>query len=146
MDMDIECGGHPFEALDIRRIAILPDVAPVGRTIYFGSERSGVCHIWRMDMDGSNASQVTRGGGQEWSALSPDGKWLFFVPVNMNNPLSIWVLALPARTPVRVGDLKAVFALSISPDGHWLSVDYADERFLPPAGVEIVLTEPALNL
>jgi Tol biopolymer transport system component/DNA-binding winged helix-turn-helix (wHTH) protein len=133
-----DADGRNPKRLTFGGVAMMPTLPPDGRTIYFGSERSGACHIWRMNIDGSEAKQVTRGSGEEWASLSPDGKWLYFVPVNMNNPLSIWKMAMPSGTPVRVGDLKDVFGPSISPDGQWLSVDYADERFLPPAGVGIM--------
>jgi len=119
-------------------VAIAPELAPDGRTIYFGSERGGMCHIWRMDIDGSNASQVTHGSGEQFAAVSPDGQWLLYSSINLTGPSSIWKMALPSGTPVRLGDLKDAAAPAISPDGQWLSFAYTDERFQPPAGVGIM--------
>jgi len=117
-------------------VAISPEVAPDGRTIYFGSERSGACHIWRMDMDGGNASQVTHGSSEQCAAATPDGKWLLYESF-MRGP-SIWKMALPSGTPVRLGDLKRAWWPVVSPDGQWFSLNYEDQRFEPPAGVGIM--------
>src|SRR5262249_18233270 len=38
-----------------------PAISPDGRTIVFQSNRSGVQHLWRMDLDGSNQVQLTNG-------------------------------------------------------------------------------------
>jgi hypothetical protein len=88
--------------------------------------------------DGSNASQVTRGGGEQASAVSPDGKWLLYAAFSMTGPSSIWKMPLPAGTPVRLGDLKDASFPSISPDGRWFSLVYTDERFHPPSAVGIM--------
>lgn len=130
-------GANP-KRLTFGGVAIAPEVAPDGRTIYFGSERGGMCHIWRIDIDGNNASQVTHGRGEQRAAVSPDGRWLLYESFSLTGPASIWKMALPSGTPVRLSDLKDASAPSISPDGQWLSVAYADERFQPPAGVGIM--------
>jgi WD40 repeat protein len=119
-------------------VAIDPEVAPDGRTIYFGSERSGACHIWRMDTDGSNASQVTHGQSEESAAVSPDGKWLLYDVFSFTGSSSIWKMPLPSGTPVRMGDLKDASAPSIAPDGQSFSLSYNDDRFHPAAGVGIM--------
>jgi len=119
-------------------VAIAPEVAPDGRTIYFGSERSGACHIWRMDMDGNNASQVTHGHGEQCAAATPDGKWLLYESFSLAGPPSIWKMALPSGTPVRLGDLKSASGPVVSPDGQWFSLNYEDQRFEPPTGVGIM--------
>ena len=130
-------GANP-KRLTFGGVAIHPEVVPDGRTIYFGSERSGACHIWRMEIDGSNASQVTRGSGERFAAVSPDGKWLLYESFSFTGTSSIWKMALPSGTPVRLGDLKDASVPSISRDGQWFSVVYTDERFHPPAGVGIM--------
>jgi Tol biopolymer transport system component/DNA-binding winged helix-turn-helix (wHTH) protein len=72
------------------------DVAPGwsadGRSIYFGSNRSGSWQIWKVAVDGNQApQQITTNGGMI-SMASPDGRWLYFskyaVPGIWRQPLS----------------------------------------------------------
>jgi tricorn protease-like protein len=53
---------------------IKPIVASDGRSIVFSSNRSGVNHLWRMNIDGSDQKQLTQieGGYAECAAL--DGR------------------------------------------------------------------------
>jgi Tol biopolymer transport system component len=56
----------------------LPSWSRDGRSIYFGSIRSGRQEIWRMDTGGGGVRQVTTGGGSA-PVESPDGRTLYFV-------------------------------------------------------------------
>lgn len=54
-----------------------PEFSPCGRYIYFNSTHSGLMQIWRMDADGANLQQLTRGQANHWFPhISPDGKTL----------------------------------------------------------------------
>ena len=130
--------GSDPKRLTFGGVAIDPEVSPDGRTIYFGSERSGACHLWRMDLDANESSQVTRGSGEEGASVSPDGKWLLYESFSFTGDSSIWKMPLPSGTPVRLGDLKNAEFPSVSPDGQWVSVAYRDERFVPREGVGIL--------
>ncbi len=57
-----------------------PDYSPDGQYIYFNSVRTGLMQIWRMKTDGSEQTQITNDGYNNWFAHpSPDGKWLVFL-------------------------------------------------------------------
>ncbi|HMZ20700.1 MAG TPA: transporter, partial [Blastocatellia bacterium] len=57
-----------------------PDYSPDGQYIYFNSVRTGLMQIWRMKPDGSEQTQITKDGYNNWFAHpSPDGKWLAFI-------------------------------------------------------------------
>jgi YD repeat-containing protein len=70
-------GGQP------RRLTSDPaeDVAPSwsrdGKSIYFGSTRSGAMQIWKVTVEGGQATQVTKQGGFE-GFESTDGKLLYY--------------------------------------------------------------------
>jgi Tol biopolymer transport system component len=119
-------------------VAIAPEISPDGDTIYFGAERGGMCHLWRMDIDGSNASQVTHGRGEQGATVSPDGKWLVYEAFSLTGPPSVWKMALPSGSPERLGNLKSMGAPSISPDGQWLAVSYSDEHIRPASGTALM--------
>jgi Tol biopolymer transport system component len=55
-------------------------VAPNGKWILFGSERSGKMELWKMNPDGSNPEQITHLDGQEpgGSFVFRDGKTIIF--------------------------------------------------------------------
>ncbi len=57
-----------------------PEFSPDGKWIYFNSDRTGLMQIWRMQPDGTNLTQVTNDGYNNWFAHpSPDGKTLVMV-------------------------------------------------------------------
>lgn len=62
-----------------------PEYSPDGQYIYFNSVRSGLMQIWRMKPDGSEQTQITKDGYNNWFAHpSPDGKWLAFLTFEPN--------------------------------------------------------------
>lgn len=54
-------------------------VSPNGKRIFFGSNKNGKPHIWEIDLDGDNLRQVTDGAGESAPAVSPDGRFLYFI-------------------------------------------------------------------
>ncbi len=62
-----------------------PEYSPDGQYIYFNSVRTGLMQIWRMKPDGSEQTQITKDGYNNWFAHpSPDGKWLAFLTFEPN--------------------------------------------------------------
>jgi Tol biopolymer transport system component len=55
-----------------------PTISDDGRYIFFHSHRSGLFEIWRMDVDGKNMVQLTKGGDNYQPYASPDGKWVYY--------------------------------------------------------------------
>jgi Tol biopolymer transport system component len=56
---------------------MFPSWSRDGRSIYFGSNRTGRNEVFRVPAEGGTAVQVTRNGGFA-SAESIDGTWLYF--------------------------------------------------------------------
>jgi Tol biopolymer transport system component/DNA-binding winged helix-turn-helix (wHTH) protein len=95
--------GGPFVTLD-------------NRYVVFTSNQTGMSQVWRMNIDGSNQiplTHVTSNG----SALSPDGKWVFYNTVDNWN---LWKISIDGGEPVRVTDYLALYP-SVSPDGKMLA-------------------------
>ncbi|TVR72635.1 MAG: transporter [Marinilabiliales bacterium] len=90
-----------------------PDYSPCGKYIWFNSDRSGVMQIWRMERDGSNPTQMTFDGYNDWFPHpSPDGKHIALLsydkdveghPANKN----VWLRLMPAEggEPVTLTEL-----------------------------------------
>ncbi len=89
------------------------DTTPDGRSVVFGSNRTGKWHIWRVDLNGENLTQITNGDYEAAPEVSPDGKWLYFIgdglnkkPIDGGEPVKIMssrpgnVRVSPANTDV----------------------------------------------
>ncbi len=73
-------GGFERRLTDTPGLDDGPEYSPDGKYIYFNSHRTGRMHIWRMNADGTEQTQVTNDAYDNWFAHpSPDGKWLAFI-------------------------------------------------------------------
>lgn len=108
-------------------------VSADGRYIVFMCDRpDNLLHIWRMDADGGNPKQLTRGAGESSPACSPDGRWVLFSNVDTEKP-GLWKVPIDGGEVVQVTD-KPLYAPVFSPDGKLISGYYYDEKANPPRG------------
>jgi Tol biopolymer transport system component len=94
-----------------------PTVTPDGHYIVFISNRTGAFQVWRMQIDGSDPFPLTNGGGKNFPAISPDGKWVLY---NTTDDWQLWRVSLAGGEPARLSDSYALFP-SISPDGKMIA-------------------------
>jgi len=94
-----------------------PAVTPDNRYIVFRSNRTGVYQVWRMNLDGSNQIPLTNGGGKDFPAISPDGKWVLY---NSTNDCHLWRVAIDGGESERLTEYPALFP-AISPDGKMIA-------------------------
>lgn len=107
-----------------------PIVTGDGRYIVFTSTRSGALEIWRTDLDGGNAVQLTDGGNNYLPGVSPDGKWVVYRSLN-DEIWAIWKVSIDGGTPTRLTDRSAHWP-SVSPDGKWVACSYDGKVALIP--------------
>jgi Tol biopolymer transport system component len=73
-------GGNEIQLTNTPGLDDGPEFSPDGKFIYFNSNRSGTCQIWRMEYDGSNPEQLTFDELNDWFPhISPDGKSIVFI-------------------------------------------------------------------
>ena len=80
-----------------------PTVCPGGRYVTFvwaGRSGKSSVKVWRMDPDGSNLKQLTRGPGDVAPVCAPDGKWVYYVDLVRNAQIM--------RVPIEGGDSEIV--------------------------------------
>ena len=73
-------GGSEQRLTDTPGLDDGPEYSPDGKYLYFNSHRTGRMHIWRMNADGTEQTQITNDAYDNWFAHpSPDGKWLAYI-------------------------------------------------------------------
>jgi TolB protein len=105
------------------------------------SLRSGAKNIWRINIDGSNPIQLSKGLADSFASISPDGKWVVFTSLSGSKP-TIWKVSIDGGTAQQVTDHAALSA-KFSPDGKMLVYQYADapDAFAPPNKVVVMPLE-----
>lgn len=105
---------------------LYPDLSPDGKTIYFGSNRTGNAQIWKMDgANGGNQTQLTFGEKEtnEFPQASPDGKFLYFLK-KAKSETAIWRRTLSDGKDQLLeidGHISPSTFLALSPDGKLLA-------------------------
>jgi len=94
-----------------------PAVTPDDHYIVFISNRAGAFQVWRMQIDGSDPVALTNGGGKNFPALSPDGKWVLY---NTTDDWQLWRVSIAGGEPTRLSESYALFP-SMSPDGKMIA-------------------------
>jgi Tol biopolymer transport system component/DNA-binding winged helix-turn-helix (wHTH) protein len=94
-----------------------PSLSPDHRTVVFWSNRTGVQHLWRMDLDGSNQIQLTNGYAERNAAISSDGRWVYY---NTSTDNFLWKVGLDGGDPVQLTNEYAAYP-SVSPDGKLIA-------------------------
>lgn len=127
MDLD---GKNQKQLTTNTGLNLFSSVSPDGRFIIFNSSRMGglnTFNIWRMNLDGSNPKQLTYGANEYFPVCSPDGKWVYYTPLNDSGKPSVWRVPIDGGDPVRLTDYVSVRPI-ISPDGKLMACQYHDEQ------------------
>jgi len=95
-----------------------PSVSPDGRYVVFVSDRTGTNHVWRINTDGSNSTQLTNGGGESNPQCSPTGQWVVFNSRSTGTPLL--KVPIDGGEPVPIVE-KNSDLVAISPEGKWVA-------------------------
>jgi Tol biopolymer transport system component len=98
-----------------------PSVSPDGRYVVFVSDRTGANHLWRIDIDGSNATQLTQGPGESNPHCSPDGQWVAFNSRLSHRP--VMKVPIIGGEAIKIG-IDAGGVLAISPDGKSIAATH----------------------
>jgi len=94
-----------------------------GKTLFYTSSRSKSRQVWRMDIDGSNAKQLTEGIGVSYFSLTPDDRWIIY---NHWTP-GLWKVPVNGGERVKILDDYARGA-EVSPDGKLLGYSTQDAK------------------
>jgi serine/threonine protein kinase/Tol biopolymer transport system component len=114
---------NPRQLTANSRSNVTPSVSADGRYVAFASNRTGVPHIWRMDIDGGNPKQLTD-RTDYGPHCSPDSKWVVYTSIA--NRLTVWKVALDGGQAMQLTD-KDSNSPVFSPDGEQIACKYRAE-------------------
>lgn len=109
-----------------RGAAFHPVVTPDGQHIIFAFDLSDIRHIWRMNIDGSNTVQLTKGNGEDLPSVSPDGRWLIYTDIS-SDKATLWRIPIDGGEPQQLTE-PTTRTPSVSPDGKLIACFYLDEQ------------------
>jgi DNA-binding winged helix-turn-helix (wHTH) protein/Tol biopolymer transport system component len=101
-------------------------VTQSGRYVVFHSDRNSTVDIWRADIDGSNAIQLTFGGKAFQPAPSPDGRWVYYKS-NLNGNGHLCRVPIDGGEPEILND-KETSWVSFSPDGKYFAASHITDK------------------
>jgi len=132
-------GPRPMTIIDLMDLPSLGDarLSPDGRQVVF--VRTGtdwernrtVSHVWRIDVDGSDELQLTRGSeGESSPRWSPDGTRVAFLSDrDEGRPTQLHLLSMAGGEAAPLTrHATSVGSIQWSPDGAWIYFIAADER------------------
>ncbi len=96
----------------------LPAVTADGRYLLYVSTAAGIPNIWRADIDGLNAKQLTLGSEDYNPSPTPDGKWVVFNTWK-NGPNQLARVAIDGG-PLDILTVGNGGGAEVSPDGNWI--------------------------
>ena len=110
-----------------------PVITPDGKYIVWTSDRSGLPHIWRMNIDGSDAIQLTTGDTFDDGnpSITPDGKWVVYNSWRTGK-WAPWKVSIDGGEPQLLLDTFAGVG-AVTPDGQGVLAAYLNERVKPAA-------------
>lgn len=115
-----------------------------GKYLVYASLRTGVRHLYRLDLSTREEVQLTNGGGENSPSCSPDGRWVVYLSLaGARNTL--WKVSIDGGPPEQLTQDSIIVRPVISPDGKSIACafrkDEADKwkiAILPFAGGEPV--------
>ena len=138
MDAD---GGHRRQLTDDAGWDALPSVSPDGRYVVFVSDRAGIGNLWRIDIDGSNLVQLTKGNGENQPYCPPDGRWVYYISSKSDKGLGpLWKVPLDGGDPILLINRMTTCPV-VSPDHKLMALGYWDVQATPPFGIDIASVE-----
>lgn len=138
--MNRDGAGNPLQLTNAGGSA--PAATADSKYLVYASLRTGVRHLYRLDLATREEVQLTDGGGETHPSLSPDRRWVVYVSLaGARNTL--WKVSIDGGPPEQLTQGSIIARPVVSPDGKSIACafrkDEADKwkiAILPFAGGE----------
>ena len=111
-------------------VPFYPSTCPDGKYLLYSLIRSGGIFLWRSNLDGSDAKQLTNGGVDMWPSCSPDGKSIVYSNASASLP-KVTRIGIDGGTPVTLSN-EILFFPVFSPDGTLIAAGAHNDLTKPP--------------
>jgi len=101
-------------------------VSPDGRYIVFASGRTGISHIWRMDIGGGNEVQLSRGRENWGPQVTFDSRWVVYTSFDTGKG-TLWKVPIAGGEPVPLTNYESRM-LAMSPRDAQILYDYVERN------------------
>jgi Tol biopolymer transport system component len=98
-------------------------------------------NIWRMNIDGTNPKQLTKGVAEGQPSISPDGRWVIYTSQGTSRP-TIWKVSIDGGEPMELTHRVSSVPV-FSPDGKFVAYLYTDsaDPLIPPNKIAIISSD-----
>ena len=107
--------------------AYFPSVTADGKFLVYASLRTGVRHLYRLDLATRQEMQLTDGGGETFPSCSPDGRWVIYTSLaGARNTL--WKVSIDGGTPQQITRGSIIVNPVVSPDGKSIACAFRKDE------------------
>jgi Tol biopolymer transport system component len=121
-------GSNAHPVTNDRYFHAQPAVCESGRSIVFVSDPAGTQHLFKMDLDGNNITQITNGSGENSPSCRKQSNNLIFRGTNRDGRMLLYHMDLGGPPPVPLSDLPLMDDPVYSPDGSRILAAFMDPK------------------
>ena len=107
--------------------ASVPTSTADGKYLVYASVRTGVRHLYRLDLATGEEMQLTNGGGENYPGCSPDGRWVVYISL-AGERNTLWKVPIDGGPPQQLTHDSIVLRPVVSPDGKSIACAYRKEE------------------
>jgi eukaryotic-like serine/threonine-protein kinase len=121
-------GSSAHQVTNDRYFHTQPAVCESGHSIVFESDPTGIHHLFKMDLDGNNITQITNGGGEGNPSCNIQSNDLVFSGTNSDGRTLLYRMNVGGGPPAPLSDLLLLGGADYSPDGTRILAAFMDPK------------------
>jgi Tol biopolymer transport system component/DNA-binding winged helix-turn-helix (wHTH) protein len=98
-----------------------------GKYVVYSSLRTGVRHLYRLDLATRQEVQLTNGGGENLPSCSPDGRWVVYTALG-DARNTLWRVSMDGGPPEQLTKGSIIVRPVVSPDGKSIACAFRKDE------------------